>query len=86
MSSRVGNTTGVGLIVYTGTYDELQQKLRIRDDIITKLEQALDANVIWDELRKECCISKPYTDAKTIVQLHYSDVKNVMNKIRKDIL
>lgn len=36
--NQMGATTGVGLIVYTGTRDELQQKLRERDDCITELE------------------------------------------------
>lgn len=39
---KMGATDGVGLIVYTGTREELCRKLRDRDDYITKLEDALD--------------------------------------------
>lgn len=36
---KMGDTDGVGLIVYTGTREDLQRKLRERDDKITELER-----------------------------------------------
>lgn len=39
---KMGATNGVGLIVYTGTREDLCRKLRERDDRITDLEAALD--------------------------------------------
>lgn len=41
--SKLGETDGVGLIVYTGSRDELQRKLRVRDDEITRLRAELAA-------------------------------------------
>lgn len=35
---KMGETEGLGFILYTGTRDELQEKLRKRDDFITKLK------------------------------------------------
>lgn len=46
MPSQMGQTDGVGVIVYTGTRDELCQKLRARDDRISELEAALHR--LWD--------------------------------------
>ena len=37
----MGNTEGVGLILYRGGHDELQAKLRARDDEITRLRKIL---------------------------------------------
>ncbi len=37
----MGQTEGVGLIVYTGSREQLQTKLRERDDRITVLEASL---------------------------------------------
>lgn len=37
MSNITGNTDGLGLVLYSGTRDELQAKLRARDDEITRL-------------------------------------------------
>lgn len=34
----MGKTAGVGLIIYSGSRDDLQRKLRARDDRITELE------------------------------------------------
>jgi len=34
----MGGTSGVGVILYSGSRDELQRKLRARDDRITELE------------------------------------------------
>lgn len=34
---KTGDTAGVGLIVYTGSREELERKLRVRDDEITEL-------------------------------------------------
>lgn len=34
----MGQTTGIGLIIYGGTREQLQTKLRDRDDRITRLE------------------------------------------------
>lgn len=42
----MGNTDGVGLIVYVGTRAELEAKLRRRDDRITELEAM--ANRAWE--------------------------------------
>lgn len=36
---KMGDTAGVGLIVYTGSRDDLERKLRDRDDKITELER-----------------------------------------------
>lgn len=41
MSDEMGNTGCVGLILYSGSRDDLQRKLRARDDRITVLEEAL---------------------------------------------
>lgn len=38
---QMGQTDGVGLIIYSGSRDEMQTKLRARDDRITELEAAL---------------------------------------------
>lgn len=40
---KMGDTNGIapGGIIYTGTRDQLQQKLRARDDRITELEAAI---------------------------------------------
>lgn len=38
---KMGDTDGVGLIVYTGTREDLQRKLRERDDKITELERLI---------------------------------------------
>jgi hypothetical protein len=40
----IGDTAGVGLIIYGGTREELQAKLRARDDRIAELEAALAAS------------------------------------------
>lgn len=37
MTDIVGGTTGLGLVLYSGTRDELQTKLRARDDEIDRL-------------------------------------------------
>lgn len=37
MSDTTGDTYGLGLVLYSGTRDELQAKLRARDDEITRL-------------------------------------------------
>ena len=37
----MGRTEGVGVIVYTGTRDELRAKLKLRDDRIAELEAAI---------------------------------------------
>lgn len=48
---QMGQTDGVGLIIYSGSRDELQAKLRARDDRISELEAALREcmNYIYDE-------------------------------------
>ena len=46
---RMGQTDGVGLILYSGNRDEMQAKLRARDDRITELEAAL--RVVDDDVR-----------------------------------
>lgn len=44
---KMGATNGVGLIVYTGTREELCRKLRERDDYIDRLQSAMtDARYI----------------------------------------
>lgn len=37
----MGGTDGLGLIIYSGSRDELQAKLRARDERITELESVL---------------------------------------------
>lgn len=41
MSDILGETDGLGLVLYSGTRDELQAKLRKRDDEITRLRSLL---------------------------------------------
>jgi hypothetical protein len=41
MSDIIGETDGLGLVLYSGTRDELQAKLRKRDDEITRLRSLL---------------------------------------------
>lgn len=50
MTETMGDTEGIGLILYSGSRDELQAKLRARDDEITRLRLQLKgmANVIDD--------------------------------------
>lgn len=45
MTDKMGGTEGVGLIVYTGTREELCRKLRERDDEITRLRAAIDTSI-----------------------------------------
>ena len=60
MADVMGDTAGVGLIIYGGTREELQAKLRARDDRITEIEAALrEARAILrscglDEPDEEC--------------------------------
>lgn len=49
MADVMGKTDGIGLIIYSGTRDELQTKLRARDDRITDLEAALAAIIAIDD-------------------------------------
>ncbi len=61
MSDILGETDGLGLVLYSGTRDDLQAKLRKRDDEITRLRSLLkeaamaltavmeDDNVPYDE-------------------------------------
>lgn len=41
MSDILGETDGLGLVLYSGTRDDLQAKLRKRDDEITRLRSLL---------------------------------------------
>lgn len=43
----------------------------------------IDAKQLWDALRQQCCASKPFTDAKTIVMVREDDIKKVVAKLRK---
>lgn len=41
MTDKMGDTSGLGLILYSGSRDELQAKLRARDDEIERLHALL---------------------------------------------
>jgi len=43
----------------------------------------ITAKQLWDALRQQCCASKPFTDAKTIVMVRENDIKQVIAKLGK---
>ena len=75
MSDKMGDTDGIGLIVYQGNYQELQRKLRVRDDKITRLradkaalvealERFVPATTDWDESENVICARVALLQAK----------------------
>lgn len=41
---------------------------------------AFTVDGLWDALRKQCCSSKPYTDAKAIVMVRRADIDALFAK------
>lgn len=43
------------------------------------------ADLLWDNLRFVACITRPHTDAKTIVQLKRADVKKACQMLELEL-
>lgn len=37
----------------------------------------------WDILRRNCCATKPYTDATRVVMVSREDIKKVLKEMKK---
>lgn len=46
------------------------------------LRERVDVDQMWDSLRAVACITKPHTDAKTIVQLRREDVAAALARLQ----
>lgn len=44
---------------------------------------AAEVDALWDALRKRCCATKPWTNAKRIIQLEREDLAAAMKDVRK---
>lgn len=54
------------------------EKVALRQSIVT-------VDALWDALRKRCCATKPWTDAKCIVQLRRDDLAAAFKDLHKPI-
>lgn len=43
----------------------------------------LTVDQLWDALRKQCCSTKPFTDAKSIVSVKRDDIVAVIKSLKQ---
>jgi hypothetical protein len=77
MSDILGDTDGLGLVLYSGTRDDLQAKLRKRDDEITRLRSLLKE--VGEALEP---IAQRWIDPLSIAREHWQRASTVLSKIK----